>query len=107
MNINPLTLKKIVRFRSIKRGYYSFILIMVMIFVSIFAELLVNSNALIVRYEGNLYFPTYGKIIPGHVFGLDYAYETNYRDLKQIFADEGNGDWVLMPPGFTPRDRVA
>lgn len=98
MNINPLTLKKIARFRSIKRGYYSFILIMVMIFVSIFAELLVNSNALIVRYEGDLYFPTYGKIIPGYVFGLDYAYETNYRDLKQIFRDKGNGDWVLMPP---------
>jgi len=98
MKVNPLTKKKIARFRTIKRGYYSFILIGSMILLSIFAELLVNNHALIVRYRGEYYFPTYGDIIPGHVFGLDYAYETDYRELKRIFSERGEGDWVLMPP---------
>ncbi len=97
MELNPLTQKKIQRFRSIRRGYYSFILIMAMILVSLFAELLVNKNALIVRYEGEYYFPTYGKMLPGHVFDLGYAYETNYRELKRLLASKDNGDWVLMP----------
>lgn len=97
MKLNPLTLKKIRRFRSIKRGYYSFIVIMVMILISLFAEVLVNKRALIVHYQGKYYFPTYAPMTPGTTFGLDYAYETDYRELKRRFRDEGEGNWVLMP----------
>lgn len=97
MRLNPLTLKKIRRFRSIKRGYYSFIVIMVMILISLFAEVLVNKRALIVHYQGKYYFPTYAPMTPGTTFGLDYAYETDYRELKRRFRDEGEGNWVLMP----------
>ena len=97
MKLNPLTLKKIRRFKSIKRGYYSFIVIVVMILSSLFAEALVNKRALIVHYEGTYYFPTYGAMVPGTTFGLDYKYETNYRALKKHFRDEGKGNWVLMP----------
>ena len=97
MRLNPLTLKKIRRFKSIRRGYVSFILFSVMILFSLGAELFINSKALVVRYEGHTYFPTYGRILPGTVFGLGYDYETNYRDLKARFASEGKGNWVLMP----------
>ena len=98
MRLNPLTLKKIRRFKSIRRGYYSLIIILLMISGSLFAELLVNNRALVVSYGGQYYFPTYGNPLPGEVFGLDYAYETNYRELKQHFGDRGQGNWVLMPP---------
>ena len=97
MKLNPLTLKKIRRFKSIKRGYYSFILILVMIFASFFAEILVNKRAVVVHYNGEYYFPTYGDIIPGSTFGLDYKYETNYRKLAEQFEKEGQGNWVIMP----------
>ena len=95
--LNPLTIRKLKRFRSIRRGYYSFICIIVMIFVSLVAELLVNNRALIVHYEGKTFFPTYGDMIPGTTFGLDYNYETDYRDLAKRFKAEGNGNWLLMP----------
>ena len=98
MKINPLTLKKIRRFKSIKRGYYSFILFCVLILLSLFAELLVNSRALVVYYDGKFYFPTYSDLIPGNRFGLDYNYETNYRQLAKQFSEENKGNWVLMPP---------
>ena len=98
MKINPLTIKKLKRFKSIKRGYYSFILILVMIFASLFAEFLVNKRAIIVHYEGKYYFPTYGDMIPGTTFGLDYEYETNYRQLAVYFETESDGNWILMPP---------
>ena len=97
MKLNPLTLKKIQRFKSIKRGYFSFLLFLVMILVSLFAELLVNNRALLVHYEGEYFFPSYGQIIAGKTFGLDYEYETNYRELSAKFREEGNGNWVLMP----------
>jgi len=96
--LNPLTLKKINRFKSIKRGYYSFIILLLMILCSLTAELLVSKRAVIVRYNGEYYFPTYGSLIPGKAFGLDYEYETDYRNLKKRFSKEQSGNWVLLPP---------
>jgi len=97
MAFNPQTVRKLKRFRSIKRGYYSFTIILILIVVSLFAELFVNNRALIVRYEEEFFFPTYGKMIPAHTFGLKQDYETNYRELKRRFTEEQGGNWVLMP----------
>ena len=97
MPLNPLTIRKLKRFHSIKRGFYSLIVILVMVFGSLFAELFVNNRALVVRYGGKYYFPTYGNIIPGTVFGLDYEYETNYRRLSRQFKEAAEGNWVLLP----------
>ena len=96
--LNPLTVKQWRRFRSIKRGYYSAVVLGVMVVLCCGAELFVNSRALVVYYEGELHFPTYGDIIPGRTFGLDYEYETNYRDLDAAFEEQDGGNWVLMPP---------
>jgi microcin C transport system permease protein len=100
ITLNPLTQKKIKRFKSIRRGYYSFILFTVLVLLSVFAELLVNSRALVVHYDGQWFFPTYGAIIPGKQLGFDYDYETNYRDLEQRMAQEpqDSGNFVILPP---------
>jgi microcin C transport system permease protein len=103
MRFSPLTLRKIRRFRSIKRGYYSFVLLSAMILISCFGELLVNDRALIVKYKGNYFFPTYGKILTGKDFGLNYDYEVNYLALKHIFEKAPGDNWLLMPPiPFSP-----
>jgi microcin C transport system permease protein len=98
MSISPLTRKKFKRFVAIKRGYYAFVLLVAMILASLGAELLVSNRALIVSYQGHWYFPTYGDIIPGKAFGLDYDYETDYRDLADRFRSQPSGNWVLLPP---------
>jgi microcin C transport system permease protein len=104
--LSPQTLKQWRRFRSIKRGYYSFLVIIALLLVSVFAELLINNRALIVHYEGHYYFPTYTAYLPGSMFGLDYDYETNYRELKAAFSasraspgatDTDHSNWVLLP----------
>lgn len=98
LRLSPLTVKKFRRFRSIKRGYYSFIILSALILISFGAELLFSNRALLVRYNGRFYFPTYGSIIPGNTFGLDYEYETDYRQLSKQFRKADEGNWVLMPP---------
>jgi len=95
--MNRLMEKKIQQFCKIKRGYWSFWLFLFLILFSIFAEVFVNSRALAVHYEGGWYFPTYGAIYSGKTFGLEYDYETNYRDLKVKFEYEGQGNRVFMP----------
>ena len=96
--LNPQTQKKLRRFREIKRGYYSFVAILTLLFACLSGELLVNSRALIVSYDGNVYFPTYGAFHPGTDFGQEYSYETNYRDLQLAFEAQGGSNWLLMPP---------
>ena len=98
LQLNPQTLKKLRRFREIKRGYYSFLILAGLLLVLAFGELLVNSRALIVNYDGELFFPTYTDFHPGTDFGLDYSYEVNYRELQEKFNAQGGEDWVLMPP---------
>lgn len=97
LNLNPQTLKRIRRFREIKRGYYSFLFLVGVLLIVSVGELLINSRALMVSYEGELYFPTYTAFHPGTDFGLNYSYETNYRDLQDKFEEEDSDNWVLMP----------
>lgn len=97
LKLDPLTRLRLDRFKQIKRGYWSFKLVLVLIVLSLFAELLMNSRALIVSYEGKLYFPTYSGVHVGTEFGLPYGYETNYRELKRVLKENHNG-WVLLPP---------
>ncbi|MBU3825826.1 MAG: ABC transporter permease subunit [Candidatus Oceanisphaera merdipullorum] len=102
---SDVTIKKWRRFRGIRRGYYAFILFMLMVLLALTAELWSSNRALIVKYDGQLYFPSYGKVIPGNTFGLGYQYETNYRELKARFAEEAKSgqasgnkkNWVLLP----------
>jgi microcin C transport system permease protein len=108
MRWNPQTVRQWRRFRSIRRGYWSLIALCALLLFSLLAELFVNSRALIVRYAGEFYFPTYAAFIPGRTFGLDYGYETNYRELKAAFAaasaeaaargEPDPGNWLILPP---------
>ena len=108
MRLNPQTIKQWQRFRRIKRGYYSLIVLIVLLVATLIAELLVNSRAIVVKYDGEFYFPTYADYMPGRTFGLDYSYETNYRELAAEFERQRDeaaaageldpGNWVLLPP---------
>jgi ABC-type uncharacterized transport system, permease component len=57
LTMSPLTQKKIRSFKHIKRGYWSFIILTTMLVLSLFAELFINSKALMVKYDGDYYFP--------------------------------------------------
>ena len=99
IKLNPLTVKQLRRFRSIKRGYYSAVSLTLLLVLSVAAELLVSNRALMVSFDGELFFPTYGAFLPGTTFGLGYDYETNYRELAQRILEQGDSDnWVVMPP---------
>ena len=97
IKLDPLTIKKWNRFKKIKRGYISAIIFLTLVVLSLFSEIFINSRALMVKYDGEYFFPTYGKMIPGKVFGLDYQYETNYRDLKKKIDNKNSDNFVIMP----------
>jgi microcin C transport system permease protein len=89
--------KRIRKFRSIKRGYYSFLLIVVAYAVSFFLPLLVNNTALMVSYQGHWYFPIY-RYQPAATFGQQTFGEPDYRALALTLRQQHAGNWVLLPP---------
>lgn len=97
-NFSPLTLKQLKRFRSIKRGYISFLLLLGLTGLAMLDNLLVGKQALVVKYQGQYYFPFIGDKHSGETFGLDYESEANYRELKTLFETENQGNWVVLPP---------
>lgn len=96
-NISPLTLKKLQRFTRIRRGYVSFLILLVLAGIASLDSLIVGRRALIVSYQGKLSFPFVHGVIPGTTYGQGSDAETDYRELQKSFVKEGKGNWVLMP----------
>jgi len=85
------------KFRRIKRGYYSFLILTGAYVLSFFLPLLINDKALVVKYQGHYYFPI-AKYHSTTDFGQPGYGEPSYRDMKKKFQAEGAGNWVLMAP---------
>lgn len=95
--MTDLTLKRLRKFKSIQRGYYSLILISACYLLSFGLEFFVNNKAILVRYHERYYFPIFRQYLPETTFGGVSTAETNYRQLQQRFRQEKQGNWVWMP----------
>jgi len=94
---SPLTLKQFRRFRDIKRGHVSFLILLALVGVGALDTFIVGKRALIVRYEGHYYFPFVTNGLPATTFGLKDESETDYRKLQQQFRESNSANWVLLP----------
>ena len=94
---SPLTLKQLRRFREIRRGYLSLLLLLGLAGVAALDTLIVGKRALIVSHEGRLYFPFVTNVLPATTFGLKDESETDYRELQRQFRESKSANWVLMP----------
>ncbi|GAA6120856.1 ABC transporter permease [Acidovorax sp. FG27] len=67
------------RFKRNRLGFWSLIVFCVLVALSLGAELVSNDRPLIVRYEGQTYFPLF-KTYPETTFGGDFDTPTDYLD---------------------------
>ena len=102
INSESINQKRWKKFKSIKRGYYSFLLIIGLYILSFLLPLFVNSNALIVKYEGNYYFPAFREVTPGltayydgKIFNQKDPGAANFRQLQKKW--NGSDNWLIMP----------
>ena len=85
------------KFKGLKRGYYSLVILMSLYILSFFLPLLINNRALIVKYENEYYFPIISGYIAGKTFNQDVPGEARYRKLKIQFQDDGGNNWLILP----------
>ncbi|MGP1438578.1 MAG: ABC transporter permease subunit [Treponema sp.] len=97
-SIDPLTKKRIMRFKRIRRAYISFLIMVATLVVAIFAEILINKRPLVMNVDGSFYFPIYGKMNYNKDFHFaeDDNSEVNYRDFKKYLKESGRG-WLILP----------
>jgi microcin C transport system permease protein len=81
------------RFRRNRLGFVSLVLFSTLVVLSLFAELLSNDKPLLVRYQGEFYFPMvndYSEL----TFGGDFPTPTDYLDpvMRKKLTQDGN--WV-------------
>lgn len=82
------------RFKRNRMGYWSLVLLCVLVGLSLCAELISNDRPLIVRYEGQTYFPMV-KTYPEKVFGGDFETATDYLDPFILDRFSAPGNWAL------------
>ena len=70
------------KFKTLKRGYYSLVILSCLYGISFFLPFLINNRALVVKYHGEYYFPVLSGYTPGKQFGQDVPGDTRYRKLR-------------------------
>jgi ABC-type microcin C transport system permease subunit YejE len=115
---SPIFQKRWKKFKTLKRGYYAFWIVVAIFFVSFFSEFLINSNAILVKYQGKVHFTLFS-FQNARTFGLKSYGKPNYRLMKTIYQNRNKqraeriaagkateedkeyanwgDDWVLLP----------
>nr|WP_145545821.1 ABC transporter permease [Variovorax boronicumulans] len=91
------------RFRRNKLGFWSLVLFTTLVVLSLFAEVLSTDKPLIVRYEGQTYYPVL-RDYSEKVFGGDFETPADYLDpfIRQRITAGGN--WAVYAPNpYGPR----
>ncbi len=84
------------RFRRNRLGFVSLVIFCVMVVASLFAEVISNDKPLVVRYEGQWYFPL-AKDYPEKTFGGDFATPADYLDPFIRDRITRGDNWAIYP----------
>ena len=100
MKLNPLTERRIRRFKAIKRGYWCFIIVTTAFTLSLFLELFMNHKALMISFDDQTRYPAVADWLNGWVpfaefndtarardFGLPGEAEIQYREFARWVGD--------------------
>ncbi|MEX1048829.1 MAG: ABC transporter permease subunit [Akkermansiaceae bacterium] len=98
---NPMTLRRIQRFREIKRGYYSLVILLGLAGLAALDQVVVGNRALAVNYQGEWKFPAFlTSDLKNQDFGITgerAEAPADYRELKRILNAKEGGGRVIMP----------
>ncbi len=85
-----------VKFKKNRRGYFSFLFLSSLFFLTLFAEFISNDKPLLVRFNGDFYFPIFHEISEKN-FGGEFETAADFRDPQVQKLIEKNG-WIIFAP---------
>lgn len=94
--MTPLNRRRLRLFRANKRGYWSLRVFLLLLAVSLCAEVIANDKPIVLSYHGYYYFPVF-RFYPETTFGGDFKTEADYRDPYVAGKIKADG-WMVWPP---------
>ncbi len=93
--LSPMARRRLRNFKANRRGYISMWIFLVLFVLSAPAEFIANDKPLIVKFDGEYYFP----VVSSHAeteFGGEFETEADYRDpfVQELIEEKG---WMLWP----------
>ncbi len=105
---NPITERRIRRFREIKRGYWSLVILIALVALAGLDQVVVGKRALAVKFEGRWVFPAF---LPVDLKNKDFQVAgeppeapVDYRKLRKSFAETGAGRVIMPLVPYDPTD---
>ncbi|GAB3759620.1 ABC transporter permease [Ramlibacter monticola] len=91
------------RFRKNRLGFWSLLVFLTLVILSLFAEVISNDRPILVRYEGRYYFPMVNSYAET-TFGGDFQTETDYLDpfIREQLA-KGSNLAIYAPNPYGPK----
>lgn len=96
---NPITRKRITRFRSVKRAHASFWLMVILYLLSLGSELICNNNPLYLRLDGRSYFPVFRFYPESRFVEGGRSTRPDYKKLNALPQFKNVDDnYMIFPP---------
>ena len=95
--LTPIGQRRYKQFRRNGRGFWALWIFLALFAISLCAELVANDKPIVVRYQGEFYFPIV-KAYPEITFGGEFATEADYRDpyVQELIEKDGFMIWPLI-----------
>lgn len=97
MALTAVTRRRLELFKANKRGFYSFILFILLFVGAMFAEFVANDKPILVRYDNAFYYPIF-KFYPETAFGGDFETEADFTDPYVRELVEEKGGFIIDAP---------
>lgn len=106
--LNPVTKKRLQRFVSLKRAYWSFWMLVGLYAVSLVSELISNDKPLFVKFEGESYFPVFS-FYPDDLFtGSGLNTRPDYKEVAKlpVFSENSSNYMIFAPIPYGPYETI-
>ena len=97
MKLSPINQRRFELFKAHKRGWWSLWIFLTLFVLSLGAELIANDKPIVVKYDGELYFPVF-KRYPETVFGGEFPLQANFKSPYVQELIEKKDGWMIWPP---------
>jgi microcin C transport system permease protein len=104
--LSPINQRRLANFKRNRRGFWSFWIFLVLFVVTLFAEFIANDRPLVVRYEGQFFFPVVTDYSET-AFGGEFETLADYRDpyVAKLIDGKGWAVWPLIPFSYRTVNR--
>lgn len=95
---NPMTRKRFLRFKAIKRAWFSFWILLTIYIVSLGSELICNEVPLYVHFNGKTYFPVFSFYPEDEFTGSGKKTRPDYKKIERMPVFQNNPDNTMIFP---------